>query len=120
VTVTVRNGWVTLEGEVPWHHHRTAAERAVEHLLGVKGVTNAMTVRSQATPTDIRASIQAALQRNAHLTIRQIHVETHGHKVILSGQVKSHFEREEAERVAWSAPGVSHVENHLIVTLEGN
>ncbi len=120
VKVTVRNGWVTLEGEVQWHHHRTAAERAVEHLLGVKGVTNAILIRSHATPPDILANIQAALQRNTHLTARQIHVETHGHKVILRGQVKSYFEREEAERVAWSAPGVSHVENHLLVTLESS
>jgi osmotically-inducible protein OsmY len=118
VRVTVRNGWVTLEGEVQWHHHRTAAERAVEHLLGVKGISNAIAVKPHATPTEIASHLDAALRRNAHLDARTIRGETHGHKVILRGNVRSYFEREEAERVAWSAPGVSHVENHLLVTSE--
>lgn len=118
IKVTVRHGWITLEGEVQWNHHRTAAERAVEHLSGVKGLTNAITVKPHATPTEIVGHIDAALRRNAYLDARTIRVETHGHKVILRGNVRSYFEREEAERVAWSAPGVSQVENHLLVTPE--
>ncbi len=116
VTVTVRNGWLTLEGKVKWQYQKMAAEQAVQHLMGVNGVTNAITVTPHVPSPEITAKIEEALQRNAHLAARRIQVEMQGSKVLLHGSVSSLFERDEAERVAWSAPGVSHVENHLIVT----
>jgi len=83
--------------------------------MGVKGVTNAITVKPHVPPTEITANVVEALKRNAHLEEQRIRVETQGSKVILHGTVGSLFERDEAERVAWAAPGVSHVENHLVV-----
>jgi osmotically-inducible protein OsmY len=57
-----------------------------------------------------------AFRRNAELGARRITVEVDGDKVYLHGAVRSWTERDEAERTAWSAPGVSHVDNQIVVT----
>lgn len=113
VRLTVRNGWITLDGEVDWQYQREAALKSVMFLNGVQGVTNNLVVRPKATPQQIKGKIQAALQRTASRDAAKIEVETVGGKVILRGTVRSWAERDDAERAAWSAPGVSGVESHI-------
>jgi osmotically-inducible protein OsmY len=115
VKAVVSNGWVTLEGTVEWHYQRQAAEEAVRHLRGVKGVVNRVAVQPAVTADVVKAQIEAALKRSAELDARRITVETRGDTVILRGRVRSWAEREAAARAAWAAPGVAEVENHLIV-----
>jgi osmotically-inducible protein OsmY len=116
ITVTVKSGWVTLEGTVDWNYRRAAAEGAVRPVKGVKGITNSIVVKPAAEPSQIKQKIMDAFKRNAEVDANRITVETHGAEVVLKGAVRSWIEREEAERVAWSAPGVTKVEDRILVS----
>jgi osmotically-inducible protein OsmY len=112
IKAVVKNGWITLE----WQYERNIAENAVRRVKGVHGVTNSIVLKPRAQPSEIKQKIADALKRNAELDAERIMVETSGNKVILKGTVRSWIEREEAERVAWSAPGITQVEDRIAVS----
>jgi osmotically-inducible protein OsmY len=114
--VVVKSGWVTLEGEVEWNYQRERAEDAVRRVRGVKGITNFIEVKPRVAPSEIRRKIEEALRRAAEIDASRITVETVGSEVILRGTVRSWAERQEAERAAWSAPGVARVDSRLIIS----
>ena len=114
--VTVSQAWVTLKGEVEYGFQKRLAERVVERLSGVKGVTNLIMVKPHVMPSDLKQSIERALVRNAEIDARNIMVDVEGSKVILRGTVRSYAEKKAAEEAAWAAPGVTEVENRIVVS----
>jgi osmotically-inducible protein OsmY len=115
IKIKVEKGWVTLEGDVDWYDQKEAAERAVRHLTGVKGVSNLIMLRVRPAPSDVKQRIKEALQRGAQLDAEHITVDIEGNQAILRGTVRSYAEMRDAERAARNAPGVTEVKNRLTV-----
>lgn len=115
VQVQVENGWVTLTGELEWQFQSNAATGAVRNLLGVKGVSNEITLKPRPAPADVKVRIEDALRRSAELEAKEIRVTVSGNEVTLDGKVRSWYERGRAEDAAWMAPGVRLVVDHLSV-----
>ena len=115
IKVTVEDGWVTLDGDVDWNFQKEAAERSVRSITGVKGVTSLVTVRVRSTPSDVKKKIADALERGAEFDAERVTVELNGSKAVLRGTVRSFAERRDAERAARNAPGITEVENRLVI-----
>lgn len=116
VQASVNHGHVTLTGKVPWLFHRSAAELAVRHITGVRSVANHITVATTTSPKDVKKRITEALHRAADLDARHINVTIDGSTATLTGEVESWSERDEAERAAAHAPGITAVDNRIRIT----
>ena len=116
VKVVVENGWVSLEGEVNWQFEKEAAEASVASLRGIVGISNDIVVRPVVEGLDVESRIDDAFERHAQIDAKRVIVETKGTTITLRGKVSSCLERKEAESVAWATPGVTDVENWLVVT----
>ena len=115
VKVKVENGLVTLDGELHWNFQREAAKTAVRYLSGVKGLTDNIIIKSETHDEIEKTSVESALKRNWNIHDNNIKVQATGHTIKLTGSVNSWFQKDEAARMAWDAPGVWSVENELAV-----
>jgi osmotically-inducible protein OsmY len=115
VKVVVKDGWVTLEGTVDWQYQKDAAQRCVRYLTGVLVVTNSIGIKPRATSAGVKGKIEDAFRRHADLDARRIGVETTNGTVTLTGTVSTWSERYEAETAAWASPGVTCVDDQLVV-----
>jgi VCBS repeat-containing protein len=115
ITIKVEDGNVRLDGEVEWEYQRSNAKTAIENLSGVKSVINLITVKAKVLAADVTEKIMDAFHRSATIDAACIKPEITGNKVILRGKVRSVSEKEDAETAAWNAPGVTSVENKLLV-----
>ncbi len=115
VKVKVEDGWVTLEGELHWNYQREAANKTVKNVIGVKGVSNNITIKSETHDAIEKRGIERAFVRNWSMCDQDIDVKVTGNRVMLNGTVDSLYQKEEAGRIAWSAPGVWAVDNELVI-----
>ncbi len=115
VRIKVEGGWITLSGEVEWEYQRRAAKNGVSQLMGVKGVSDLITIKPKTSLDTVKSGIEAALERRAKTDAKNIRVEVFGDRVTLTGTVHSWDERTLAEHSAWSAPGVQLVIDELVV-----
>ena len=113
--VGVENGHVTRTGDRDWQYQREAAERAVQKLYGVRSVINQITLKPQVLASDVKRRIEDALERQARIEAGQVHVSIEGGKVKLDGKVDSWSDRNAVERAAWAAPGVTAVEDRVVI-----
>jgi hypothetical protein len=115
IKIKVEDGNVRLDGEVEWEYQRSNAKTAIENLSGVKSVINFITVKAKVLASDVTEKIMDAFHRSATIDAACIKPEITGNKVTLLGKVRSVSEKEDAESAAWNAPGVTTVENKLLV-----
>lgn len=113
--VVVRDGLITLEGEAEWNYQKERAEMAVRGIKGSKGVVNAIAVKPKIAAQEVKRQIETALLRSAEVDAKGIQVEANDGEVVLKGTVHSWFEREQAERAAWRAPGVRRVDDRIVI-----
>jgi osmotically-inducible protein OsmY len=116
IKIKVEQGVVTLEGEVEWDFQRRGAKTAIENLAGIRMINNFIVVKAAATPADIKKKINDAFQRSATIDSGMVFVDVVGHTATLRGKVHSIIEKEDAASAAWSAPGITSVDNHLEIT----
>jgi len=115
IKVKVEDGWVTLTGELGWNYQKDAAKDAIVNLMGVTGVTNNITIKSESMESVEKAAIENALKRDWAFFDNNIRVQVSGHRATLTGTVASIYQKDEAGSIAWNAPGVWSVNNELTV-----
>jgi osmotically-inducible protein OsmY len=115
VKVSVENGWVTLEGVLEWNFQRESAKKSIKNIIGLKGITDKITLKSTSQDKIEKKDIESAYERNWSINDKEIHVAVDNNKVTLTGTVRSIYEKEEAERIAWNSHGVLSVKNNLAI-----
>jgi osmotically-inducible protein OsmY len=118
IIVKVENGRVTLSGELPWNYQREAATKAVNYLIGVKALTNNIVIKSDTPTVIVKQDVENAMSRNWWNNGNNIKVSVSESDVILTGTVKSWYQKDEATRIAWNTPGIRQVKNNLVVDFE--
>jgi len=115
VKIVVENGWITLTGELEWQYQQRTALTALRHIVGVKGISNKMSIKPVLSSSPNKVEVEAALKRTSKNETHNIHVNVQGSDVTLTGTVHSWFDRDLARYCAWNTPGVHKVIDNIEV-----
>jgi osmotically-inducible protein OsmY len=116
VQASVNAGLVTLSGVAAWQFQRDEAELACAAVPGVMGVDVAISLRPAPGDGDIERAISAAFGRSARLDRFELSVDSpFPGMIVLSGTVGSWAERDDAVALAWSAPGITDIDDRIAV-----
>ena len=116
IQLVVKNGIITLEGELEWQYQKNAAAYVIRNIKGVKKVNNNITIKTLILPAAVEGKIKEAFERNALLDAARITVKVEGSKLFLEGEVRSWAERDQANDAAWAIPGIVSVIDHLTIS----
>ncbi|KOY84437.1 ornithine aminotransferase [bacterium 336/3] len=115
IVIKVEDGWITLEGELPWNYQKEAAKNALNYLKGIRGVFNNIQIKPETHDNIEQKDVENALNLSWSIDDSNIHVKVSGTTVVLTGTVNSWYQKEEAERIAWNTPGIRHINNDLSI-----
>lgn len=115
IVIKVEDGWITLEGELPWNYQKEAAKNALNYLKGIRGVFNNIQIKPETHDNIEQKDVENALNLSWSIDDSNIHVKVSGATVVLTGTVNSWYQKEEAERIAWNTPGIRHINNDLSI-----
>jgi osmotically-inducible protein OsmY len=115
IQIKVEKGWITMEGNLKWNYQREAAKKIVTNLPGVRGLTNDLKIVSQQADRVEKKEVEKAFSRSWSTKNQPIEVDVISNKIVLTGNVHSIFQKEEANKIAWNAPGVWQVEDKLTI-----
>lgn len=117
IQAIIKNGIVTLTGDVDWYYQKSAAFNAINKLFGIKSIINNIEVKPIIIidSSKVKSQITKEFERHARIDAEKIKVTVEGKKIILTGKVSSYDEIDEAEDAAWSIAGVEQVDNKLTI-----
>ena len=115
ISVKVENGWVKLDGNLAWNYQKESANNSIKNIEGLIGITNNIVIKSDNIDSIEKEAIEKALHRNGQINSNDIKVTVTANEVTLKGEVSFYYQKDEAERIAWNAPGVWSVNNELSV-----
>ncbi|OUD36853.1 BON domain-containing protein [Flavobacterium sp. FPG59] len=118
IKVLVENGWVFLSGQLEWNYQKEATKNALNNLIGITGITNNIKIISSSKDTIKKKDIEIAIDRNCAIKNKDIRVYVVDNVVTLIGHVDSCYQKNEASRIAWNAPGVTQVQNDLYIEFD--
>jgi osmotically-inducible protein OsmY len=116
VDARARDGFVTLSGTADWQYQRNEAEFLAASVPGVSAIQNDIRLTSAPNERAVEKDISEAFRRNARVDADTLSVDTTSYgRVTLVGTVSSWAEHDEAVAAAWSAPGVTEVDDQIVV-----
>jgi osmotically-inducible protein OsmY len=112
--VSVRNGWLTIEGVVATAAQKRAAEESLREVTGVRGITNRIEVAARLTIAGEAALFRETVQRRGP-AVEKLRIEIAGATMTLHAAVASVAARDALIDLASCMRGIARVKDDVVV-----